>query len=142
MTITTKALTTMRSNPTAGFTLIELMVVVAIIALLASIALPTYNNHVRKTRRAAGGACALQMAQQMERYYTTALTYVGAPAPAVLSARCEPETLQFYAMGTGNLGAKTFTVTAAPAGKQSGDSCGNLTVNHAGTKTPSTAGCW
>lgn len=142
MTTITKASPTMRPNPAAGFTLIELMVVVAIIAILASIALPAYTEHVRKTRRAAGAACALQMAQQMERYYTTALTYVGAPAAAALSTRCEPETLQFYNMGTANVAGKTYSVTAVPTGKQSGDSCGTLSVTQSGAKSPTTAGCW
>ena len=82
----------------AGFSLIELMVVVAIIGILASIALPSYLEHQRKARRTAGAACLTAMAQQMERYYTTQLTYSNAGTPAVpaLTARCEPEVLTFY----------------------------------------------
>lgn len=134
----------MRSSRVSGFSLIELMIVVAIIAILASIALPAYNEHVRKTRRAAGAACASAAAQQMERFYTTALRYNGAGSPtaAQLSAICEPETLAFYTPGVATPNAKSYTITMAPTGKQSGDSCGNLTINQAGTKTPATAGCW
>lgn len=127
-----------------GFSLVELMVVVAVIGILASIALPSYNEHVRKSRRAGGAACAAAMAQGMERYYTTALTYTGHPDVATLSARCDPDALRFYTMNIDNVGAKAYRVTAAPRGgtPQAGDTCGTLSINQAGTKAPSTTGCW
>jgi len=126
----------------SGFSLVELMVTVAVIGILASIALPSYNEHVRKSRRAGGTACAAAIAQGMERYYTTALTYVGAPAAATLDDRCDPDALQFYTMGVDTVAGKTYRVTATPTGRQSGDTCGVLSINQTGTKSPATAGCW
>lgn len=130
------------ARKTSGFSLVEVMIVVAIIAILSSIALPAYSDHARKTRRAAGAACAGAAAQQMERFYTTLLAYdaSGTPTAAQLGTICDPETLTFYTVGIASA-PKTFTVTMTPKGKQLGDSCGNLTINQAGTKTPST-GCW
>ena len=131
-------------RPSRGFTLIEVMVVVAIIGILASIALPAYNDHTRKTRRAAGTACVTAVAQQLERHYTGPglLTYnTATPAIGALTAICDPETLTFYNFST-VVGARTYAVNAAPVGKQAGDSCGTLSLNQTGTKSPSTSGCW
>ncbi len=125
----------------SGFSLIELMVVVAILAILASIALPSYNDHVRKTRRAAGAACAAAVVQRLERVYTTDLSYAGAPDIATLTASCDRDALRYYVMGR-SVTARTYTVTAAPQGAQSGDSCGTLSINQLGVKSPSSPGCW
>ena len=127
-----------------GFTLLELMIVVAILAILASIAYASYRDQVVKSRRAAATTCLQERAQFMERYYTTNLTYAAAPAPAQCGADLNP----FYAIAfTGTPGAKTYVITATPqAGQMADTRCGNLSINAQGVRTESGTGtvdeCW
>lgn len=124
----------------SGFTLIELMVVVAIIGILASIAFPSYRAHVIKARRTAATACLQLNAQFMERYYTTNLSYAG--APGVATTGCDPAINDFYTFSRPALDSKKFILQAAPKASQSDSTCGTLTLNQAGVKTPTTSGCW
>jgi type IV pilus assembly protein PilE len=128
-----------------GFSLIELMITVLIIAVLAAISLPIYQNHVVKTRRAAATACLLEMGQFMERYYTTNLTYVGAALPA---STCRNDLAPFYTIALdGAATAAAYGVTATAVGTQASrdTTCGNLGLNQAGTRSVSSGSvdeCW
>jgi len=125
-----------------GFTLIELMIVVAVVAILAAVAIPSYAEHVRKSRRAQAKADLVEVAQLMERYHTVQNTYVGYTLPSNQSPR--DGTAQ-YTVSLGNQTASTFTLTATPGTNQSKDKCGTMTLDQAGRKTPDHAtvdGCW
>ena len=118
----------------SGFTLIELMVVVAVVAILVAIALPSYHESVRKGHRGQAKADLVDVAQQAERFRTVNNTYAGfSPAsdqsPAVGTARYDIE-VEITEDGAG------FTAVASPVigSSQASDRCGALTINQAGTK--------
>lgn len=129
-----------------GFTLIELMIVVAVVAILASIALPAYDDSVRKSRRGQAKADMVELAQRAERWHSTNNTYAGfwASVPVKVS----PGTGGTVAYNFTQVEApNTFTITATPTGGQVKDTrCGTLTINQAGTKTKTGTGqlsdCW
>lgn len=127
-----------------GFTLIELLITVAILAILAAIAYASYESSIVKTRRSAGAACLQERAQFMERYYTTHLTYVGAPD----LVRCDGDVDRFYKVSIVANDAKSYSLQAAPQAPQDAKDakCGTLTIDQKGTKSVSgTAAvdeCW
>lgn len=131
-----------------GFTLIELMIVVAIIGILAAIAYPSYQDSVRKSRRADARAVLLEAAQLMERRYTENLTagYAGVALPTNLT-QSPQQGAPFYVISFSATPTQAaFTLQAAPQGAQSSDKCGTLTLTNAGVKGQTTGKtvdeCW
>lgn len=124
-----------------GFTLIELMIVVAVVAILASIALPAYNDSVRKSRRAQAKADIVEYAQVAERFFSTNNTYVGFNATLPARSPREAGAPQRYGINY-RATATTFTITAAPSGTQAEDRCGTMSVNQAQVKTAAYNDCW
>ena len=127
-----------------GFTLLELMIVVAVVAILTAIALPSYQQMLRKGNRADAKAVLMETAQFMERFFTTHNTYVGAGVLSGVSPKGATGNDVKYNVGfaTGQPTATTYVVRAVPTGSQTGDSCGTLTLDNTGAQTPTTAGCW
>ena len=123
----------------SGFTLIELMVVVAIIA---SIAIPSYSKYIVASHRTEAQAAMLNLAQFLESKYNASFSY---PAVADIPASLKsPENVNTYYTFSISIGtaSQTYTITATPTTAQSDSQCGTLTLKEDGAKTPTTSGCW
>ncbi|MGY0611130.1 type IV pilin protein [Luteimonas sp. A501] len=121
-----------------GFTLIELMVTVAIVAILAAIAVPNYQEQVRKARRGQAQADLVELAQRAERHHTVNNTY------ETFWATVEPQVsprdgTAYYNLNMRTPTANTFVLTATPISTtpQVKDRCGTMTMNQASVKTHS-----
>lgn len=125
----------------AGFTLIELMLVIGVIAVLSAIAYPSYLDQVRKSRRGAVKADLVEYAQRAERQHSSSNTYAGYALPYTVSPR-EGGTA-YYNLKVDTT-QSTFTITATPQGSQAKDKCGEMTIDQANRKTAETtlSECW
>lgn len=129
-----------------GFTLIELMIVVAIVAILAAIAYPSYEEYIIRNRRAQGKSDMMQLAQRLERVYTTDRAYTAATTICDKDLSSPVTGTAFYTLAT-ECTATTYTIKATPQGPQAKDTrCNVMTLNQLGAKTASgslgAAGCW
>ena len=120
----------------SGFTVIELVVVVTIIAILVAIAYPSYQDSIRKSRRGDAQSDLLQFAGTAERIFTQTNSYVTSALPA----DTDIYTYSFPVAIT----ALTYTIRATPTAVQSADRCGTMTLTQTGqkTNTGTEADCW
>jgi type IV pilus assembly protein PilE len=141
----------MQKSRQSGFTLAELMAVVVIVAILASIALPSYREQVKRAARADAKAALMENAQFLEQNFTETNRYdqdsAGDPIslPFTQSPREDAAKYTIAVVAT----ATTFILTAAPVvgGMMDGDACGSFTLNQLGQKsvvnaTKSASECW
>lgn len=150
----------MNAKHTLGFTLVELMITVAILGILASIAYPGYRDYVIRANRADARAALVENAQFLERNFTVANSYRDTTTldtdpdneggfvstAGQLPRKKSPEsgaakydiTVAFSNNGRG------FTLSAAPTGSMAGDACGTLTLTHTGLRGAGgdVAKCW
>ena len=141
-----------------GVTLIELMIVIVILALVASFAYPSYMNYVVDTKRTAATSILLQVADRQQQFFmdnkrfANDLTNLGFPGnPLVIADDGRPmanaaDSESTYSVALSNVTATTYTITAAPLNSQAARDaeCGSLTLNQALMKGSSgvDSDCW
>lgn len=137
----------------SGFTLVEVMVVVVVVAILSMIALPTYQDAVRKARRTDAKAALTTAAQSLERYatenastgYSTAT--LSNTSGATVVARASTDN-GYYSLTLDPKAATTYVLSATPQGTQADDGCKSFTLNQRGERgvsadaTKSAQECW
>ena len=127
-----------------GFTLIEVMITVAIVAILAAVALPSYREHVRKSRRAEAQAYLMALASRQQQFlldtrgYAPSAATIGLLAPANVAAAYDVVVVAVAGP------PPTFRLTATPKAStdQVHESCGTLGIDQSGAKTAAAATCW
>lgn len=140
----------MHRKKTAGFTLVEILIAVAVISILATIALPLYDRQVQKARRTDGRAALSNIALAQERFYTVNGSYTTNLANLDISSDLQGGNSEegYYTLAISTTNATTvpdFTITGTATSAQSGDSdCTAMNLTHLGVKGGSPANnlCW
>jgi type IV pilus assembly protein PilE len=129
----------MTSNPRhhTGFTLVEMMIVVAIVAILAMVALPSYTRYGYRARRSDGQQLLMRVANAQERYYGTFNKYGGDPVTGDLKLGSATSEKGYYTVAiTSTDLTKGYTATVTPTNGQQRDVCGALSIDSRGNKLP------
>ncbi len=123
-----------------GFTMIELMITVAVIGILVAVGLPSYSNAVRKSNRSEAQSALMNIATRQQQMLVDTRKYVATveELKVLVPDKVSSHYSVTITLGTGTV--PSFLATATPLGSQTKDSCGTLTVDQNNTKLP--ANCW
>lgn len=144
-------------NGIKGFTMVELMIVVVIIAIISTVAYPSYVGHIKRSNRVTAQGDLYAYRNAMQRFFADNNTYMGAAVAGANSGTPDPNVfpptspvsssdISYNLTYVASAGPPmSFILTATPAGVQSSDKCGTLTLNDTNVKTVSmstVAKCW
>jgi type IV pilus assembly protein PilE len=137
----------MTKSDTYGFSLIELMVAVAIVGILVSIALPSYNSYIQQTRREEAKRVLVAAAQHLENYFAVNMNYSGAVDSSddtLLYYSADTDFTDYYTLSLSSYSATAYALQAVPNsdGAQSSDSCGTLTLDSLEQTGADDTDCW
>jgi type IV pilus assembly protein PilE len=120
-----------------GFTVVELIIAIAIIGILAAIAIPSYQEHLKKGRRADAQQFISQVAQKQQQYLMDARTYAGDLAELGMATSIPLGVSKFYNITVVGVAGPPplFTITATPIAGTAQDGDGALAIDNAGNKT-------
>ena len=119
-----------------GFTVVELIIAIAIIGILAAIAIPSYQEHLKKGRRADAQQFLSQVAQRQQQYLMDARVYAGTLAELSMDTAVPSGVSKFYTLAVALNGPPPgFTVTATPIAGTAQDGDGTLVIDNNGNKT-------
>lgn len=132
----------MKKHIQRGFTLIELMITVAIVAIITAVALPNYQNYVKKASRSEAKLIMLETAQWLERKYTTDNCYTAvvtgacsaATAPTLPYTQSPKQGTAKYNITVVTASTSTYVISATPTGAMAGDTCTTFTLTQDGTR--------
>ena len=123
-----------------GISLLELMIVVTIVGILASIAYPSYQLNALETKRADAHATLLRIATAQEKFFTVNNQYATSTTSLGYAANPAISSEGFWAISVTGVGPAAYTLSAAPTGGHVDAACGGITLTSAGAQSPTA--CW
>lgn len=132
----------MTKSKSAGFTLIELMIAVAIVGILTAVIYPSYTDYVRRTNRTEAMNDLTRIANLQEQFFADNRSYAASLTALGLASDPFITPKGYYSIAISASTARTFTLTATAKGTQTKDDCTTMSIDQSGAKTGTVADCW